>query len=303
MKNSLDLFLSTQNNYENFYYFHWFYPKPLHYHSHNDYFEIILPLKPEILHFFNNKTEKLDEKSIYIISPHYIHNIFCPRDSLSSEPQLFNLAISDDHFRNIAANISPSLHFFFANNNGLTKIQLTDVQFSYINSLAKLLKNCSAENRSNIVSLLLQNLFVLLSFQLESDSVHLRSNYALDVKMRIDSLEYIDKTAQEIYSKYPIAFSSLIYEFKKLTGQTIIHYLIDKRMIYAKKLLASTDYSVLEIACILGYNSLSHFICIFKKYHGITPKVYQLKKNIYVASNKTLSLSEFTSPTTNQKVP
>ena len=146
------------------------------------------------------------------------------------------------------------------------------------------------ENRGNIVTLFLQNLLVFLSVQSESFSVSTQNNYALDVKLRIDKLEYIDKTAQEIYSKYPIAFSALISQFRELTGMTIIRYLINQRMEYAKKLLSSTDYSVLEVSSALGYTSLSHFIAVFKEYYQITPKAFQLESNMHISNYQTDTL-------------
>ena len=169
-------------------------------------------------------------------------------------------------------------------NNGLTKISLSDLQFSYIKSLTEQLKTCSPNNRCSIVTLILQNLLVLLHLQEEQFSGLANNNYALDVKSRIDNLEYIDKSANEIYSKYPIAFSSLISQFKQLTGTTIIHYLVEQRMEYAKKLLSATDYSVLEISLAVGYTSLSHFIFVFKQRFGITPKAFQLQNNTRITN-------------------
>ena len=290
MEHALDLLISKQDDYENFYYFHWFYSKSVHYHSHNDYFEIILPLRADISQFFNNKTEFLNEKTVYIISPHYIHNIFCRYEAPKEDPHLFNLAISDEHFLRACMLISPSLQYVFTSNNGLTKIPLNDVQFSYILSLTEILKNCKPENRSTVITLLLQNLLVFLSLQTEEISGHTQSNYALDLKLRIDNLEFIDKNAKEIYAQYPIAFSALISQFKQLTGTTIIQYLIRRRMEYAKKLLSSTDYSVLEVSSALGYTSLSHFISVFRQEYGITPKAFQLESNTHIANYQTDTL-------------
>ena len=292
MKNSLDLLLSHHNAYENFYYFHWSYLQSVQYHSHNDYYEIILPLKSNISHFFNNKTQLLDEKCIYIISPHYIHNIFYPVKCTAEDPHHFNLAISAEYFIKSSLLISPTLSSIFNRNNGLTKIPLTDIEFSYIRSLAETLKTCTKGSRSNIVTLLLQNILLLLSVKEETFSSVEKNNYASDIKYRIDNLEYIDKTAKEIYANYPIAFSSLIAQFKQLTGTTIIDYLIRRRMEYAKKLLSSTDYSVLQISLTVGYTSLSHFIYVFKKCYGLTPKAFQLQNNMHIATYQAKTLHQ-----------
>lgn len=290
MKNTLDLIFSNHNPRENFYYFHWSFLQSVHYHSHNDFFEIILPLKSEISHFFNNETELLNEKTIYIISPHYIHNIFYPFKTAKSDPHHFNLAIAEDYFSKAALLVSPVLLSVLTRNNGLTKIPLSDIQYSYILSLTEILKTCNPSNRCNVVTLLLQSILTFLSIQEEKFSALAYNDYALDIKYRIDNLEYIDKSAKEIYAKYPIAFSSLISQFKQLTGTTIIHYLVSQRMEYAKKLLSSTDYSVLQVSLAVGYTSLSHFIYVFKNYYGLTPKAFQLQNNTHITNYQTKNL-------------
>ncbi|PWM02727.1 MAG: hypothetical protein DBY05_01515 [Clostridiales bacterium] len=62
---------------------------------------------------------------------------------------------------------------------------------------------------------------------------------------------------------------------KKITGKTIVEHLTETRMAYATHLLATTDMSILEIAMEIGYNSLSHFNHLFKKYYNISPNEYK----------------------------
>jgi AraC-like DNA-binding protein len=42
-------------------------------------------------------------------------------------------------------------------------------------------------------------------------------------------------------------------------------------MIYARDLLCNSDMGTLEIASLLGIDSLSHFNHLFRKFHGATP--------------------------------
>ncbi len=58
--------------------------------------------------------------------------------------------------------------------------------------------------------------------------------------------------------------------FKELYGKTIRGFVIELRMEKAKSLLEK--YTVNEMAGILGYKSVPHFINTFKKYYGYTPK-------------------------------
>ncbi len=57
--------------------------------------------------------------------------------------------------------------------------------------------------------------------------------------------------------------------FKQLYGKTIRQYVIELKMKKAKTLLG--DYTVAEMAGILGYKSVPHFINMYKKYYGCTP--------------------------------
>ncbi len=58
--------------------------------------------------------------------------------------------------------------------------------------------------------------------------------------------------------------------FKKVYGKTIRSFVIELRMKKARSLVGK--YTVNEIAGILGYKSVPHFINTFKKYYGHTPK-------------------------------
>lgn len=59
-------------------------------------------------------------------------------------------------------------------------------------------------------------------------------------------------------------------DFKRLYGKTIRSFIIDLRMQKAKSLVG--EFPVGEVAGILGYKSVPHFINSFKKYYGYTPK-------------------------------
>ncbi len=62
--------------------------------------------------------------------------------------------------------------------------------------------------------------------------------------------------------------------FKQVYGETVFAYLLNYKMEFARKLLASKKYNVAEISFEIGYSTPSHFIAAFKKKHGTTPKKY-----------------------------
>lgn len=65
--------------------------------------------------------------------------------------------------------------------------------------------------------------------------------------------------------------------FKKETGKSVSEYILSKRMEAAENMLKFSDYSYAEISAILAFSSQSHFIRVFRKQTGYTPKDYRNK--------------------------
>ena len=65
----------------------------------------------------------------------------------------------------------------------------------------------------------------------------------------------------------------LSHYFKQETGFSLAAYITHKKIELAKTLL-NGGYSVAEVSLKLSYSSDSHFISVFKKNCGITPKQY-----------------------------
>ncbi|WP_123041141.1 response regulator transcription factor [Cohnella candidum] len=63
--------------------------------------------------------------------------------------------------------------------------------------------------------------------------------------------------------------------FKKETGMSLSDYLQQRRIDYAKELLAGTGQSVSDVAVASGYSNLSYFSTIFKKATGMNPVDYR----------------------------
>lgn len=63
--------------------------------------------------------------------------------------------------------------------------------------------------------------------------------------------------------------------FKKDVGITLSEYIQKEKIEEAKRLLLSSNYSLLEISSLLNFHDQSHFTRLFKKYTGITPKKFR----------------------------
>lgn len=63
--------------------------------------------------------------------------------------------------------------------------------------------------------------------------------------------------------------------FKKQMGICINDYLNKLRINKAKSMLVSTNYKIIDIALMVGFENLPYFSSVFKKYEGISPAEYK----------------------------
>lgn len=109
---------------------------------------------------------------------------------------------------------------------------------------------------------------------------HSKSNDKIDLSNpAIIAKDIIEKPGNEIMSIGEIAEvlkisqANLDYYFKKEFNTTPKKYQNKIKIERAKYLLK--DYSVTEVAMILGFDNISHFIRLFKNVYGTTPKQYK----------------------------
>lgn len=84
-------------------------------------------------------------------------------------------------------------------------------------------------------------------------------------------------TVLELSKHVQLSPSTLSNRFIKETGVPISFYIRERRLEAAKNMLKFSDYSFLEIANYLAFSNHSHFISLFRKHTGLTPKAYRNK--------------------------
>ena len=95
--------------------------------------------------------------------------------------------------------------------------------------------------------------------------------------------EYLDNNfteqinLDELAENFFISKFYLTREFKKTFGTTIIQYILNKRIEYAKELLTYTNKSIEEISEACGFNDQSYFSRQFKKAENTTCLAYRKK--------------------------
>lgn len=114
-------------------------------------------------------------------------------------------------------------------------------------SLIPPLKNASPKNREtikNAVHFITENFAYRITLSDAASEAHLNSAY----------------------------FSSL---FKQSTGISFKEYLNLVRIEESKRLLVTTEFSIIDIAIGIGFEDQSYFSKVFKRYTGMTPKQFR----------------------------
>ena len=107
--------------------------------------------------------------------------------------------------------------------------------------------------------------------------VHEVANYIVE---HYTSSESLDALSQRFYMSK--CYLSRI--FKEITGFTVKEYINIQRIHHAKDLLTDNRYNMTEIANLLGYDSLTYFEKVFKKYTETSPLKY--RKNLIRYQNE-----------------
>lgn len=158
------------------------------------------------------------------------------------------------------------------------KLQTTDAIVQSIDALFHTLQDTSSGAVLLFQSALYQLLgTIIVQQQYDTGSSTLHSGHLLQLK---EVLRYIDQNYTE-----PISLDTLAqiaglnskyfcHYFRMMTQRTPTDYINYYRIECACQKLASSKEAVIDIAFSCGFNDVSYFIKMFKKYKGLTPKQY-----------------------------
>ncbi len=239
-------------------------------HSHEDFYELFILAGGDYYHFHDGREERISRNTIYFFAPGENHGLY----KASPQSVHFSFFAKPSFFRRFFEE-NPLLQSKLGSLN-CCSCELTDVEYDYIYKLANLLIHQDDEYQK--VSLFLYNVLSLMILHNGKDSIEEKKDFVLDLVEKLNNYTYLTTKVHDIYSQYPVARSTLIRRFKDYTGMTIVQYQKNQKLTYASQLLVNSDCQVTEIAGILEFDSLSHFLRIFKEQYGMTPKEYRRLK-------------------------
>lgn len=84
-------------------------------------------------------------------------------------------------------------------------------------------------------------------------------------------------TVQTMASAFAMSHSTLFKKLKALTGQSIIEFINERRILKARQCFSDGMTNVSAVAELCGYKDIKTFRTIFKRHTGLNPKQFCLK--------------------------
>ncbi|WP_053362760.1 AraC family transcriptional regulator [Bacillus sp. FJAT-27251] len=254
-------------------------------HIHDDY-EIVYVYEGKGTFFIDDFFYQMQSGDVFIIPANTIHRATPDHlDPVNSSvvffgPELFFPTLIDDSFS--------YWHLFeIIKNERKYKISLSLEQQRKFKTQMERLKDELVENKlgSRQASLLiLHEIILYLHRTLIESAVTINLPHTNSPDWVKEILGYINQNLNKKLTLTDLAQQALVSTshfsrvFRRSTGMRLTVYLNTKRVIKAQELLLATSLSVSYIADLCGFESLTHFHRVFKKYLKSSPSQYRKGK-------------------------
>ena len=260
-------------------------------HAHN-FFQINYVSKGCIIHSVNNNQDTVNKGEIFAVPPYLEHRLVAIPGAevelyqIDFMPYLINENMRDisqfDGFFDFAY-IQPIISI---NDRLMQKLHLSSSSRIEIEQLVKEMLQEFTERREGwriAIKADVLKMLVIVGREYHSFLEGRQEKQMIQIHRRAfhETLEYLKEHFHEELSLEALADRAAMaptyfsYIFKMITGKNYIEYLNELRIQHAMTLLKTTDLSVTEISMSSGFNHLSHFNRMFKKYVGLTPSSYR----------------------------
>lgn len=229
------------------------------------YYENYHGKKPER---YNSVTAK--SGSILIVPPNCVHYF---KFSENKKPVTYiNIQVSDKAFTNLTTVLKlPHLQNVFSYMHGNTQY------FNFENFFEDIYSNdeYSIRQRASLNYVLLTN--ILSTAVLPHNTLNTQPDWFKNITAALNNPNNYNKSLQSIAQVSGYSYSQLSKLFKQYSGVSLCSYFIRSKMKYASYLLKHTDWKIIDISLILGYNNCSFFTKTFYKQFNMTPSEYKDK--------------------------
>lgn len=252
-------------------------------HFHNEY-EIYYLVSGERYYFIEKQIYYVKKGSLVFIDRNQIHKTVGANTNYHDR---ILMLISEDAIKPIFSLCEGfDIPAFFSKNFGI--IELNEAGQKHIECILFAIIREMKQKHSNYDFLIKMKLAELLIYAVRCKN---GENFTLKAEpVKTEKYKKISEIAQYIseYYQSDISLSDISRDFyiskcylsrifKEITGFTVNEYINIIRVKKAQQLLEHSEYNITEISELIGYDSITYFEKIFKKYLELSPLKYRKK--------------------------
>lgn len=247
--------------------------KDTHYHTH---YEVYYQLSGDRYYFIKDRTYYIEEGTMVWLNTSDIHKTITASKN-QGERILINFEI--EFLDSIAKKELDQLLYCFTAERRVLKLNLAQKK-EMENLLQKMLKENQDTFYNKILlceCLLLSNRYLKEAGDVDNEKTHQSVKYERIANIAHYINEHYNEkiTLESVARIFYISPYYLSRTFKAGTGFNFINYLNYIRISHAKRLLETTEMSIINISEEVGYENITHFNRVFKDIEGTTPLKYR----------------------------
>ncbi len=242
-------------------------------HIHSDFCEILLIHSGRILNCVDDHSFIMNAGDCCIIhkdNKHRCHFI----DDDNSGYVAINFAIRFDAYEKLKHSFGSSLVYMLEHSDEPKLFHISDAMrrtiYSDVLSMQTPMNEYFFHNELACRKLILDLLYSYIRHRLDSRDSKL-PDWIRDLLERVQKTENLSKKPSELIGTVNYSYSYIAREFKRYMGCSFVKYFNAVKLNCAREMLIHTDQTIISIASQLGFNSLTHFINLFKEAFGVPP--------------------------------
>ncbi len=232
----------------------------------------------------NKKEYDATSGDVFLVGPPHLHEI-----GILKSPHLHqDVYFQEEDFLSIISKLPKNFQDEILSGSRLVHLKLSGESYLSVKSLCEHLFNFSVFDTSlgqastqefeKCLSLSILNYIIGLYVVAYSSRHSQTPKWLLDFMNELQKPEVFSRRVTDIVALTNYSHSQVGTIFKNYKGVSLVDYLIEIRMNYARELLEATSKSVLTISEDCGYSSLSSFIKLFREKTGYSPLQYRKKR-------------------------
>lgn len=251
-------------------------------HAHKDFWELVVVKSGSGIHVCCHEEKKISSRDVFLIPPGVVH------DYVATQPfHVYNVLFCDGFFQKFGDDLAQlpnyQLYFNLSNQATISNIEIMHIDGSSFSELIKLLEETLDEQtnpRPGSHTAVFSNalkIMLMLCRHAESRTGDLPgavlaiSKLLAEMRKNIVSRWDLEKMAK----KCGLSVSSFRQQFKALTGQSPVAWLLEVRLKKAAQLLKNSTMSISDVCLECGFTDGNYFSRQFAKYQGVSPREYR----------------------------